>query len=43
MAKNMTACPWHFPDGLKALGIRMMLFLQGFSADNVYPLRAILM
>jgi hypothetical protein len=36
MAKNMTACPWHFPDGLKALGIRMMLFLQGFSADNVY-------
>ena len=32
----MTACPWHFPDGMKALGIGMMLFLQGFADDNVY-------
>ena len=36
MAKNMTASPWLFPQGLKALGIGMMLFLQGFSGDNVY-------
>jgi hypothetical protein len=26
----------HFPDGLKALGVGMMLFLQGFDTDNVY-------
>ena len=36
MASNLTASPWHFPDGLKALGIQMMLFLQGFQAKNIY-------
>ena len=36
MAKNMSASPWHWPEGLRAGGVPMMLFLQGFSADNVY-------
>jgi hypothetical protein len=35
-AKNLSASPWHFPDGLAALGMPMMLFVQGYAADNVY-------
>lgn len=36
MAANFTASPWHFPNGLKALGLPMMLFLQGFAPNNIY-------
>ena len=36
MARNWTASPFSFPGGLRALGVRMMLFLQGFADDNVY-------
>eukprot|EP01052_Picozoa_sp_SAG31_P041355 SAG31_NODE_6249_length_2103_cov_0.889721_1_plen_242_part_00 len=36
MASNFTASPWHFPQGLRSLGIRMMLFLQGFQPRNIY-------
>lgn len=35
-AKNLTASPWAFPDGLRALGLPMMLFLQGFDPHTVY-------
>ena len=35
-AKNLSASPWHFPDGLAALQMPMMLFVQGYQADNVY-------
>ena len=35
-AKNLTASPWAFPDGLRALGLPMMLFVQGFDPDNIY-------
>ena len=36
-AVNMSASPWHFPDGLAALGVPMMLFVQSFAANNVTP------
>lgn len=28
MATNLSASPWSFPDGLRALGIRLMLFVE---------------
>lgn len=35
-AVNMSASPFHFPDGLASLGINMMLFVQCFVEPNVY-------
>ena len=35
-AKNLTSSPFSFPRGLRAVGVPMMLFLQGFSDQNVY-------
>ena len=35
-AINMSASPWHFPDGLLPLGIDMMLFVQAFQPTNIY-------
>eukprot|EP00912_Choanoflagellata_sp_UC4_P000323 UC4_evm4s197 len=35
-AINMSYSPWHFPQGLRALGINMMLFVQAFKPNNVY-------
>ena len=35
-AKNLSASPWAFPDGLRALQLPMMLFVQGFDPANIY-------
>ena len=35
-ATNLTASPWHFPDGLRSMGIQMQLFLQSFNPKNIY-------
>lgn len=35
-ATNLSASPFHFPDGLAALGVPMMLFVQSFTVNNVY-------
>ena len=36
LAKNFTASPFSFPKGLAALGVPMMLFLQGIDPKSVY-------
>lgn len=38
-AKIFTASPYSFPEGLRSLGIQMMLFLQGFDPHSVYATR----
>ena len=36
VASNWSASSFHFPSGLRSLGLRLMPFLQSFSANNIY-------